>query len=59
LASAWIGSPSLLMCIVITAASELSDIRFTDTTWPTSTPAMRTGDGMCSCVWLVNTALST
>ena len=28
-------------------------------TWPTSTPAIRTGEGMCSSVSVVNTALST
>ena len=30
----------------------------TDVTSPTSTPAIRTGEGMCSCVSVVNTALS-
>ena len=33
-------------------------MRLTDVTSPTSTPAIRTGEGMCSCVCDVNTALS-
>src|ERR1700740_2227455 len=58
-ASAWIGRPFRSMCIVTTAAWVLPDRRVTDVTWPTSTPAIRTGDGMWSWVSLVNTALST
>ena len=58
-ALAWIGSPFLLMFIVTTAASDEPEARCTDTTSPTSTPAIRTGDGMCSCVWEVNIAFST
>ena len=47
------------MSIVTTAALDEPEARCTDTTWPTSTPAIRTGDGMCSCVWDVNIAFST
>ena len=59
MASLWIGSPLLLMSIVTTAARVFAPSDFTDTTWPTSTPAIRTGEGMCSSVSDVNTALST
>ena len=58
-ASAWIGRPFGLMLIVITAACDVGPpTRLTDVTWPTSTPATRTGDGMCSSVSVVNTAFS-
>ena len=49
-ALAWIGSPFWLMSIVTTAALERSLDRVHDTvTLPTSTPAIRTGEAMCSC----------
>ena len=57
----WIGRPLFWMSIVTTATSFDGPwffIRWTDTTSPTFTPAVRTSDGMCSCVWLVNTAFS-
>ncbi len=59
MASLWIGRPLPSMSIVTTAARALPPSGVTETTWPTSTPAMRTGDGMCSSVSVVNTALST
>ena len=57
-ASAWIGRPWGSMFIVMTPAS-VPGWRTTDVTWPTLTPAIRTGEGICSWVELVNTALST
>ncbi len=47
------------MSIVTTAARELEPSGLTDVTSPTSTPAIRTGEGMWSSVSVVNTALST
>ena len=47
------------MSIVTRPADVSPGMWLTDTTSPTSTPAIRTGEGMCSCVWVVNTALST
>ena len=48
------------MSIVMTPGlGAVAGSRRTEVTWPTSTPAIRTGDGMCSWVSLVNTALST
>ena len=44
--------------LIVTTPAEEPFKRVTDVTWPTSTPAIRTGDGMCISVWLVNTALS-
>ena len=47
------------MCIVTTPALAPGDSGATDVTSPTSTPAIRTGEGMWISVLLVNTALST
>ena len=47
------------MSIVTTPARELPPSGLTEVTSPTSTPAIRTGEGMCSSVSVVNTALST
>ena len=58
-ASRWMGRPLLLICIVTTASWVLLPSDFTEVTWPTSTPAIRTGEGMWSSVSVVNTALST
>ena len=57
-ASAWTGRPLFWMSIVTTASCEEPAIRVTDTTSPTFTPAVRTSEGMCSCVSEVNTAFS-
>ena len=47
------------MLIVTTAACEVAPgMRLTEVTSPTSTPAMRTGEGMWSWVCDVNTAFS-
>ena len=47
------------MSIVMTAAVEEGETRRTDTTCPTSTPAIRTGEGIWSSVSVVNSALSS
>src|ERR1700759_5845865 len=57
-ALAWIGSPLDWIAIVATAASEESETRWIWVTVPTLTPAIRTGEPMCSSVWTVNVALS-
>ena len=58
-ASEWIGSPLELMLIVTRpACDEEPPMCATDVTSPTSTPAIRTGEGMCSCVSDVTIAFS-
>ncbi len=46
------------MSIVMTEAVEDLEKRWTETTCPTSTPAIRTGDGMWRSVSVVNIPLS-
>ena len=58
-ASSWIGSASSFISIVTTVSSESSEYSSTFVTWPTSTPAIRTGERVDMFCASAKTALSS
>ena len=58
-ASSWIGSASSFSSIVTTVSSESSEYSSTFVTWPTSTPAIRTGERVDMFCASLKTALSS